>query len=94
VATHTNLPPFDLIVHARGVPSFNSPALYADTEDYQSYVGTGEILTVYKGCVIDSFESNITVDNQMIMESCQFRFLDMVTGDFDKLRQSVLNKAI
>jgi hypothetical protein len=76
----SNMPEFDISVMRRGTPNYGSPTLYAPSGSAQTLAGGGTVLTTIIGCVIDTFEQGINVNETLIMESVSIRYIDEMLG--------------
>lgn len=83
-ATLSNLPEFDIQCFQRGTPQYNNPELYAAPSQPQNLVGSGQLIKTFMGCVIESFEGSLNVNESLVMESVSFRFIDIVLNSAPK----------
>lgn len=80
-ATITNLPEFDIVIARRGTPGYTVPQLYAAAQGPQNNSGSGGIIGTIYGCVLNSWEANITAQETLIMENVSFSAVDQTLSD-------------
>ena len=80
-ATLTNFPEFDIVIARRGSAGNPAPSLYAPAQQSLDLAGGGGMIKTLIGCVIESFDQNITAQETLIMENVSFRFIDEVMGN-------------
>jgi hypothetical protein len=80
-ATITNMPEFDIVIARRGSAGTGVPQLYADAQGPQDNSGSGGIIGTIYGCVLNSWECNITAQDTLIMENASFSAVDQTLSD-------------
>lgn len=81
-ATITNLPEFDIVITRRGTPGYHAtPELYAAAWIPENNSGSGGIIGTIYGCVLNSWEANITAQETLIMENVSFSAIDQTLSD-------------
>lgn len=80
--TITNLPEFNIVILRRGTPGYADPELYAPPSGpYPNNIGSGGIIGTIYGCVLNSWEANITAQETLIMENVSFSAIDQTLSD-------------
>jgi hypothetical protein len=80
-ATLSNLPEFDIEIARRGTPTYRDPGKYNPGGQAQELAGSGGVVEILRGCMIESFESAYTAENALITESMNFKFVDVSFGN-------------
>jgi hypothetical protein len=80
-ATITNMPEFDIVIARRGSAGVGVPQLYAPAQGPADLSGGGGIIGTIFGCVINSYESNFTAQDTLIMENVSFSAIDQTLSD-------------
>lgn len=80
-ATFSSMPEFDIVIARRGSPGFATPQLYAPAQGPQDNSGGGGVIGTIYGCVINSWEANITAQETLIMENVSFSAVDQTLSD-------------
>lgn len=80
-ATITNLPEFDIVIARRSSAGVGVPQLYAPTQGPADLSGGGGIIGTIFGCVLNSWECNITAQDTLIMENVSFSAIDQTLSD-------------
>ncbi|MBT9316293.1 hypothetical protein [Leptothoe spongobia] len=80
-STLTNMPEFDIGVFRRGSAGAPAPQLYAPAQQPANLSGTGGLVELYQGCIIDTFERSISAQEATIMENVSIRYIDVIQGN-------------
>lgn len=80
-ATLTNMPEFDIVIARRGAAVGGIPQLYNIGGGPQALAGGGGVLGTIYGCVLMSYETNITAQDTLIMENVSFSAVDQTLSD-------------
>ncbi|MEO0376205.1 MAG: hypothetical protein AAF329_16600 [Cyanobacteria bacterium P01_A01_bin.17] len=80
-STLTNMPEFDIGIYRRGSAGSPAPQLYAPAQQPANLAGSGGLIKMFIGCIIDTFEQSITAQEATIMENVSIRFIDVVQGN-------------
>jgi hypothetical protein len=80
-ATITNMPNFDIVIARRGSAGVGVPQLYAATQGPADLSGGGGVIGTIYGCVLNSWECNITAQDTLIMENVSFSAVDQTLSD-------------
>lgn len=79
-ATLTNMPEFDIALFRRGNAGEPAPQLLAPNSASQDLSGSGGLVKMFIGCVIDSFDQAINAQDSMIMENVSVKYVDVIQG--------------
>ena len=80
-ATMTNMPEFDIGVFRRGNAGAPAPQRYAPPRQSVDLAGSGGLVELYRGCIIDTFERSMSAQESAIMENVSIRYVDVVQGN-------------
>ncbi len=89
-ASLSNFPEFDISVLDRGNPDYQSPQLYAPSSSTASLAGSGKLIVTLIGCVIESFEQSFNVNEALVMESINFKYIDELAEAQEQGQQGTL----
>ena len=88
-ATLTGFPEFDIVVARRGTAGQPAPTRYSQSQGPLDLAGTGGIVKVLQGCIIDSYETSINANETLLMESVQFKFIDLMLGELSTIETAI-----